>query len=240
MTYIFLVAGKGSRLHPLTLATPKSLYKLDKNTTVLQRMVRIIEKCDAQAKFVIVGGFLFDNIKKELSGISNIEYVFNPFYEVTNSIASLWFAEKYLDGEVVILNGDIVMEKRLIYDVVCKPTSKPVVLVDSSVKNNGDYNVQVLVDRVLVMSKNLDEYFGEYAGVTKLDNESTHMLREEIEYMVSEGMYDQWYENALVQLIFDDSFKLFFEDINEYKWTEVDDVGDMLLAKMIHNDIGGT
>lgn len=240
MTYIFLVAGKGSRLYPLTLATPKSLYKLDKNTTVLQRMVHIIEKYDAQAKFVIVGGFLFENIKRELLGVPNIEYVFNPFYDVTNSIASLWFAKEYLNGEVVILNGDIVMEKKLIHDVVCRSTCEPVVLVDSSVKNNGDYNVQVLGDRVLVMSKNLDNYFGEYAGVTKLDNESAHMLREEIEYMVSEGMYDQWYENALVQLVFDDSFKLFFEDISEYKWTEVDDVSDMLLAKMIHNNINET
>ncbi|MBD5537232.1 MAG: phosphocholine cytidylyltransferase family protein [Lachnospiraceae bacterium] len=239
MTYIFLVAGKGSRLHPLTLATPKSLYKLDKNTTVLQRMIRIIEKCDTQAKFVVVGGFLFDNIKKELEDVSNIEYVFNPFYEVTNSIASLWFAKEYLNEDVVILNGDIVMEKKLICDVVCRSTSKPMVLIDSSVKNDGDYNVQVLGDRVLVMSKNLDKYFGEYAGVTKLDNESAHMLREEIEYMLSEGMYDQWYENALVQLIFDDAFKLFFEDIGAYKWTEVDSVSDMLLAKTIHNDING-
>ena len=234
MTYIFLVAGKGSRLHPLTMETPKSLYKLDKDTTILQRIIRLIKESDTEAQFVVVGGFLFDNIQRELSDISNIKYVLNPFFEVTNSIASLWFAKEYLRGEVVIINGDIVMERRLISEVVCRLTEKPAVLLDSSVKNNGDYNVQVLADKVLVMSKNLDEYFGEYAGVTKLDRESVQLLQVKIEQMVSRGMYDQWYENALVQMIFDEDFQLFYEDISEYKWTEVDNVSDMLLAKQIH------
>ena len=127
------------------------------------------------------------------------------------------------------------MEKELVNEVVCKPASKPVVLVDSSVKNNGDYNVQVLQNEVLVMSKNLEEYYGEYAGVTKLNNAASNLLSKKIERMVSKGMYDQWYENALVQMIFDDDFKLYFEDISQYKWTEVDCVSDMLLAKTIHN-----
>lgn len=237
MTYVFLVAGKGSRLHPLTMETPKSLYKLDKNTTILQRIIHLIKKYDMEAQIVVVGGFLFDNIQMDLADIPGIVYVTNPFYEVTNSIASLWFAREYLQRDVVVINGDIVMEKELIRKVVCKPADRPMVLLDSSVKNNGDYNVQVLSDKVLVMSKNLDDYYGEYAGVTKLDGESAQLLRIKIEQMVSSGMYDQWYENALVQLIFDEDFQLFYEDICEYKWTEVDCVSDMLLAKSIHNEV---
>ena len=52
--------------------------------------------------------------------------------------------------------------------------------------------------------------------------------------MVETGMYDQWYENALVQMIFNEDFQLYYEDIRDYKWTEVDCVSDMLLAKQIH------
>ncbi|MFR6393348.1 MAG: hypothetical protein ACLUN0_11075 [Roseburia sp.] len=107
--------------------------------------------------------------------------------------------------------------------------------MDQSIKNNGDYNVQVLEKSVLVMSKNLDEYFGEYAGVTKLDKQSALKVKNQIEKMVGMEMYDQWYENALVQMIFDDDFNLEFEDISDYKWTEIDCVDDMLLAKQIHS-----
>ena len=211
------------------------MYKLDKDTTVLERMITLIEEKDKNAHFVVVVGFMADEIKKRLADKKNITFIVNPFYGITNSIASLWFARDYMDKEVTIINGDIVMEKKLVHDVVCLTTNRPYVLVDQSIKNNGDYNVQVLDKSVLVMSKNLDEYFGEYAGVTKLDKQSALKVKRQIEKMVGMEMYDQWYENALVQMIFDDDFKLEFEDISDYKWTEIDCVDDMLLAKQIHS-----
>ena len=54
MTYIILAAGKGSNLQPLTLKYPKTSYKLDDNTTVLQRMVRKIRSMDKKAEIVVV------------------------------------------------------------------------------------------------------------------------------------------------------------------------------------------
>ena len=52
MTYIILAAGKGSNLQPLTLNYPKTSFRLDENTTVLQRMVRTIRKHDKDAEIV--------------------------------------------------------------------------------------------------------------------------------------------------------------------------------------------
>lgn len=232
MTYIFMTAGKGSRLYPLTLKYPKSLYKLDKNTTVLKRMITLLKKYDNNAKIIVVVGFMKEQVQDEIEGVI---FITNPFYEVTNSIASLWFAKNYLDDDqVVIINGDIVMEEELIKKIVCQRTDSPKVLIDSSIKNDGDYNVQINGDRVLVMSKDLNEYYGEYAGVTKLDRTSAIKLQECVTEMVENGMYDQWYENALVQMIFNTDFKLYYEDISDYKWTEVDCVSDMLMAKQIH------
>lgn len=233
MTYIFLVAGKGSRLHPLTLQYPKSLYKLDKNTTVLKRMVNLIKKHDKDANIVVVVGFMNETIKSELQ---DVIFVDNPFYEVTNSIASVWFAKEYLNDDVVLINGDIVMEEKLVKDIVCARAEVPKVCIDSSIKSDGDYNVQVNGSKILVMSKELDEYYGEYAGVTRLDKESALKLKNCVSNMVESGMYDQWYENALVQMIFNEDFQLYYDDIRDYKWTEVDCVSDMLLAKQIHTE----
>ena len=52
--------------------------------------------------------------------------------------------------------------------------------------------------------------------------------------MVEEGYYDQWYENALVQMIFKNDFQLYYKDICDYDWTEVDCVSDLIHAKTIH------
>lgn len=232
MTYIFLMAGKGSRLHPLTLSYPKSLYKLDKDTTILRRMVSLIRENDSHAKIVVVVGFMSEKIKQEEKDIIFID---NPFFEVTNSIASLWFAREYLNEDnVTIINGDIVVESQVVEKIICKEVNRPEVLIDSGVKSDGDYNVQVNNEKILVMSKDLDSYYGEYAGITKLDKNAALKLKKSVETMVSSGMYDQWYENALVQMIFNEDFELFYEDLRDYKWTEVDCVSDMLLAKQIH------
>ncbi len=232
MKYIILVAGKGSRLHPLTLNQAKPLYKLDKDTTVLQRMVNLIRKYDRACDIVVVDGFMHNNIENEIKGVT---FIYNPFYAVTNSIASLWFAKEHLKSDnVTIINGDVVMERDLIKDILCKPVDKATVLLDSSIRFEGDYNVQVSEDRVLVMSKQLSSYYGEYAGITKLDANSAWKLKCIVEQMIEEGMYDQWYENAMDLMVFNEDFDLYYEDIANYDWTEVDCVDDMLKARQIH------
>lgn len=149
MKYIFLVAGKGTRMQPLTLKHPKSMFKLDNDTTVIKRMVNLIKEFDKEADIVVVTGHMHQSIENDLEGVT---FVYNPFYEVTNSIASLWFAKDHLDVEnVVLIDGDIVMSRNLVKEVVCQPVDKPTVLLDSSIKTDGDYNVEVSGDRVLVM-----------------------------------------------------------------------------------------
>ncbi len=234
MTYIILSAGKGVRLQPLTLNHPKSLYKLDDKTTILQRLVRKIREHDSEAEIVVVVGYMYNQIQKELED-DNVKFVHNPFYSVTSSMGSLWFAKDFLQREnVTIINGDIVASDKLIQDVVCLHTDYPYVLLDSTHKDTNKYNVQVQGNLVCVMSKNLTEFKGNYASITKLDAVSSRFLLEQLNQMVNEEMYNLFFEDALVQMIFQKNFELYFKDINEYSWTEVDTVDDLLRAKDIH------
>lgn len=236
MTYIILVAGQGRNLQPLTLSRPKTLYKLDGNTTVLQRLVRSIRKHDKDAEIVVVAGFMYKHIQKELED-DNVSIVFNPFYAVTSSMGSLWFAKDYLQREnVAIINGDIVMSDKLMNDVVCSHTDVPYVLLDSTKTDGNKYNVQIQGDRVCVMSKNLTEFKGNYASVVKLDAVSSRFVLEQLDFMVNEGMYNLFFEDALVQMIFDNNFELYYKDIKEYQWTEVDNVDDLLKARQIQGE----
>lgn len=233
MTYIILVAGQGKNLQPLTLSHPKTLYKLDSNTTVLQRLVRLIRKYDKEAEIIAVVGFMYKYLQKELED-DNVKFVNNPFYAVTSSMGSLWFAKDYLQREnVTIINGDIVMSDNLMKDVVCSHTDIPFVLLDSTQTSGNKYNVQVQGDKVCVMSKNLTEFFGNYASVTKLDAVSSRFVLEQLDQMVNEGMYNLFFEDSLVQMIFDNNFELYYKDIKDYKWTEVDCVDDLLKARQI-------
>ncbi len=234
MTYIILAAGKGSNLQPLTLKYAKTSFKLDEHTTVLQRMVRSIRKADKNAEIVVVVGYMADNIKKELDG-ENVKFVMNPFYEVTNSISSLWFAREYLEREnVSIIHGDIVFSDEIVKSYLVKPTEYPYVLVDSSVNRPGAYNVVAQDDQVLVMSKKLETFSAKYCCLTKLDPVSSRLLKQEMDTMINGNMYDQYFEDCLVQMIMFHDFQLFCDDIAGEKWAEVDTVDDLLAAQEIH------
>lgn len=236
MTYIILTAGKGENLQPLTLNHPKSLYKLDDKTTILQRLVRKLRKYDAEAEIVVVVGYMYKQIQKELED-DNVKFVHNPFYSVTKSMGSLWFAKDFLQREnVTIVNGDIVTSDTLVQEVICQHTDYPYVLLDSTHKEANKYNVQIQGDLVCVMSKNLTDFAGNYASITKLDAVSSRFLLEQLNQMVNEEMYNLFFEDALVQMIFQNNFELYYKDIKDYKWTEVDCVDDLLKARQIQNE----
>lgn len=234
MTYIILAAGKGNNLQPLTLKYAKTSFRLDEETTVLQRMARSIRKADKNAEIVVVVGYKADEIKHELEG-ENVIFVMNPFYEVTNSISSLWFARDYLEREnVAIVHGDVVFSNEIVEDILTKPTEYPFVVADSSFASPGAYNIVAKNDQVLVMSKKLEHFTAKYCCMTKLDPVSSRLLKEEIDSMINSNMYDQYFEDSLVQMIMFHDFQLFYKDIAGQKWAEVDSVDDLLTAQEIH------
>lgn len=233
MTYIVLAAGKGQNLYPLTLKYPKTSYKLDSEATVLQRMVRSIRCFDRNAEIVVVIGYLADLVKKELLD-DNVKFVVNPFYEVTNSISSLWFARDYLEREnVTIIHGDVVFDDYLTETYMTKTTDHPYVLVDSSKVTPGAYNAVIKEKHVLVMSRKLDESDAKYCCMTKLDAVSARLLKREVDNMIASNMYDQYFEDALVQMIMFRDFQLGCVDICGNSWSEVDSVNDLLHAQEI-------
>ena len=234
MTYIILAAGKGNNLQPLTLKYAKTSYKLDDETTVLQRMVRSIRKTDKNAEIVVVVGYKADEVKKELDE-ENVTFVMNPFYEVTNSISSVWFARDYLEREnVAIVHGDAVFSDEIVRSYLIVPTDHPYVLVDSSYMRPGVYNAVTQDNQILVMSKKLEHFTAKYCCMTKLDPVSSRLLKEEIDSMINGNMYDQFFEDSLVQMIVFHDFQLFCKDIAGKRWAEVDSVDDLLAAKEIH------
>lgn len=239
MTYIILAAGAGKKLHPLTFKTPKSLYKLDKDTTVLQRMIKLIREYDPSAEIVVASGFMHDTLKKEIEN-ENVILVRNPFYSITNSISSLWFARDYLlRNNVTIIDGDIVTSEKLVKEIICSETKRPYVAIDKSLANGDKYYVQIQGDKVCVMSKQLSNYYGQYSCIVKLDGISSRLLFETIDNMINDEMYDLYFEDALVSMIFSSDFELYYEDISAYQHVEIDTVDDLLVAKTIQKTNNG-
>lgn len=232
MEYIILAAGVGSRLYPYTKNSPKCLVKVTESETVIERAIRLINKYDSQAHITVVLGFhyqcIIDIIKERC------DYVINPFYKMTNSIASLWFARNVLKMHkpTVILNSDIVFSDAFAKEI-CSIPKETVIYYDSSIRTDGDYNVQEMDNYMVVMGKELEEYSGEYVGITKFTSEDTNLLLSEICNMVFDDLYDQWYENALVQLSLTERHYFKTVDVCVYEWSEIDSVDNLMKIRRI-------
>ena len=229
MNLLILAAGGGTRLRPFTENIPKCLFKLGRNATILSRAIDGFRR-RGTARVCVVTGFMHDAVEQHTP---DVEHVYNPFHGVTNSVASLWFAREYLDDDCVIINGDVVMEDALVGAIV-EMDHPALVLIDSSRGAGADYKVATHEDHVVMMSKDLHTFTGEYVGVTKLDQESALLLRTEVDSMVHAGQTDEWYENALVRMVLNQDFNLGFVDIPQFHWTEVDTADDILAARKIY------
>jgi len=229
MRVIILAAGIGSRLKPFTESMPKGLFKLGPDETILERMVNIVRQ-NVDAELCVATGYEHRKIENVLE---NVSFVYNPFYKVTNSIVSLWFARDYLDDDTIIFNSDVVIEESLFKEIL-NIDNPATVLMDSSKIYGADYKVATYNDRVVMMSKELRTFSGEYVGITKLSKNAALELRAKIESMVENEQIDEWYENALVSMILNDDFILHYFDIPQYQWVEVDTVDDLLSAKKIY------
>ncbi|MBQ6463541.1 MAG: hypothetical protein IJJ59_09485 [Pseudobutyrivibrio sp.] len=240
MTYIIPAAGKGKFLQSITLNYPKTSYKLDENTSVIQRLVRGIRKYDKNAEIVVIVGYMFGNVKKELED-DNVIFVQNPFYDVTNSISSLWFAREYLEREnVTILHGDMVFADSIMEKYIISDTDYPYVFIDKTANKEDSYNAMIKEDKIVTMSRGLVNSSVKYCGVIKLDPVSSRLLKREIDSMIQNNMYDLYWEDAMVQMIMFRRFELYYRDISNDEWAEVNSVEDLIHAQDIHkNSIGG-
>lgn len=113
MRAIILSAGQGKRLHPLTAETPKCLLPVRGDQCVLEVQLRALAEAGVDEAVVLVG-FGADQVERLVAercpdGI-RVQTVFNPFYAVSDNLATCWLAQQWMRGEFIILNGDTLFE----------------------------------------------------------------------------------------------------------------------------------
>lgn len=230
MRFIILAAGQGTRMHPFTRTTPKCLMQLGHGETVAERMSRILRKLDPDAEIVYILGFLHKEIRAVLPGY--VKVIQNPFYSVSNSIASLWFARDLLDSDLVLINGDIVLSEAALVEIVALNHPATIVL-DSSKRDNLDCGVIIDGQRVTLMAKTFKTGYGEYTGVIKVNAEVAKRMRRQTEDMIEGNDLNNWSEYSLVQLIVSEDIFVTYHDIAGHEWAELDTLNDLITARRV-------
>jgi choline kinase len=165
---IILAAGMGIRLRSMVGDRPKGLIEID-GEPLVGRSVRLLRAAGI-TRLTFVVGYAAEHYERFASGEPDIQVVVNERFASTGSMASLAVALERVQGDVLILESDLVYESRALDAVLHAPDADSTLL--SGPTGAGD-EVWVYAPggKLRAMSKNsceLPGITGEFVGITRL------------------------------------------------------------------------
>ena len=221
MKAILMAAGVGSRISR-AVRKPKSTLDVG-GVPLIARTVDMLISHGVEV--AVVTGFRSEDVREALDG-RDVRFFFNPFYRVTNSMASLWFAREFLEGDDIILaNADVFWGEGMYSDLE-SDTHDVVMLGDESRVDVGDYFFKVEDGLIKGFGKELDRIprTTEYVGIARISGDLVPEFRHRLEDLVEAERYDLWWENVLYENI--DKTPVHVRDMSDFFWAEIDYIDD--------------
>lgn len=204
---LILSAGQGKRLSPLTDDRPKCLVELA-GRSVLEWQLRHLAQAGV-TEAVVVTGFRGDLVEAEVARLSfpgiAVRTLFNPFYSVTDNLATCWLArEEMRGGPFMILNGDTLFEPAIAERLIAAPAAPITVTVDrkdDGVYDSDDMKVLTEGDRLRAIGKTITAYDAESIGFLRFDREGSALFIETLEKIMRtpEGL-KRWYLSVINEI----------------------------------------
>jgi len=217
MKVIILAAGIGSRLGN---ADPKPLTKLKNGESILYRQVEYMSEYVGMNNIMMIVGYKKETI---MESFPNLLYVYNNYYDTTNTSKSLLAGLRKIENEDVLwLNGDVVFEKELLPQIIKCPISCMAVNTNSVGEEEIKYNV-FDDGNIKEVSKSASPALGEAVGINKIMAADLCQFKSNLEKCDKQD----YFEKAL-ELSIQDGMKIIPVDINEYLCMEIDFQEDLI------------
>jgi L-glutamine-phosphate cytidylyltransferase len=189
MKAIILAAGTGSRLGAQSNGQPKALLKVGDQTLIQHQLEAL--SAEGVGPVVVVVGHAEEQVRDELH--QAVEYVTNPRPGETNSLYSLWLAREWLEGDVLLLNSDLLFHPQILRDLLAAPGCA---LAYDSLATTGAEQTKVGLNRnrVTDLGKDLPATGarGESLGLIKLNADGASALRQRIDAIIAQGDEKGW------------------------------------------------
>lgn len=222
---LIMAAGIGERISRHIHGKPKCCLEFD-GESLIHRTIRILTEMRVDEIGIVTGyqsGVVLNQIEEY-----QVAKFYNPFFDVTNSIASLWFARDFFGtlDEVVIMNGDLFIDTRIM-ESIFNEAKVPVLLADSSRTHEADYRFTWRGDLLKRYGKGIpdNEASGEYVGIGKIDSKFILRFLQKLNEMINSQQHSKWWEDVLYSFI-GTGTDIFVKDIAGQFWAEVDYIED--------------
>lgn len=219
MKIIILAAGMGSRLgNPF----PKPLTPLKNGKSIMKMQIDNIASHYNIDDINVVVGFKKDLIMERFPELT---YVYNPFFDRTNTSKSLLQAlKKHRDKSVLWFNGDVVFDERLL-DILNPyiDANESFVAVNTSKVAEEEVKYTLKDDYINELSKTVKNGLGEAVGINFISSNDILKFIKRLE----ECDANDYFERGLELAIEKDNLKIKAVDISKYNCMEIDFIEDL-------------
>lgn len=237
MKAIFLSAGKGTRMMPLTKNTPKPLLDIGEGVTIIENQLDSIVKCGLIKEVVFIIGYRAEQIEAKLKNYDKllIRFIYNPFYDISNNLISLWLASYEMKTDFVSINGDNIFKPEVLTRLINESQDKEIIMVIDRKKKYDDEDMKVITinDKVKSVSKKIpnDKANGESIGMIRYTRKGKEIIRNTLNQMVREESSKHVFYLEALQKIMHSGFPVYYTECKEDDWTEIDFHPDLQLIR---------
>jgi choline kinase len=225
LTAIYLAAGEGRRLRPITDRLPKAMVELD-GTTLAERALTSLRVAGV-AEVVAVTGHCPEGLRAVDPLID--EQRFNPRYADAGNVYSLWCARDIVEQGCYVINSDVLFEEEIARRLVALTQT---VLLCSASHGVDEESMKAVSQngRLTRLSKAAPvDSNPEYIGLTRVDPAEGPLLAQILDRMVGQGSVDDYYEAAIEKLARERPVQI--ERVDGLAWIEIDDHDDLARAR---------
>ena len=237
---LIIAAGLGSRLKKHTENLPKCMLDFG-GKTLLQRQLDSYKKCGIKDISLIKG------YKKEKINYKGIKYFENTDYKNNNILNSIFYAEKVINGNIIISYSDILFDPSVVQRALDSVHDISVVVdIDwrgyyvgrkdhpISEAENVIFNSNNEVEKIGKINTGKEEVHGEFIGMIRLSNRGTEIFKEHFHRLKKiywnkpfqrAKIFQKAYLTDFIQELVDIGIKVHCVII-ESGWKEIDTVED--------------
>ena len=216
---IFLAAGFGSRMLPITLNTPKPLIKV-KGKRIIETLLDAAVKAEIP-EIIIVTGYLGEQFKMLLNKYPNIIFYENKLYNEANNISSAYVIKDKLENAYV-LDSDLFLSNPNIirkYEYHSNYTGKFIEITDDWIieTKNG----------IITKEKRGGQNGYQMYGIAYCDKQTGQKMNEDIEKVFKMPGGKEYFWEQVMFDVCKKNYKIFVRPCYEGDIIEIDTFNEL-------------
>ncbi|NME83269.1 NTP transferase domain-containing protein [Clostridium sp. SM-530-WT-3G] len=185
---------------------------------LIDRTLNILKE-NGVTKIVIITGYKSEEYEEYFKNSKNVKLVKSDVYKWTGTMHSLSLAKEYVDDDFLLIENDLIFERRAIKELVESPERDCILFTNESGSGDEAF-VEIRDNHLFKMSKDIHQFNridGEMIGITKISYKLYQMMLEEFKGNVNPYLN---YEYVLLDVA--RNYNIGFVKIDDLAWGDAD------------------